>query len=168
MKNKNMKFGNVIILVLSVTIIFIAIGFMYLSIKLNTCSNTKNKYEVKIVKVVKETVISGSNKGVKTDYELADGNKTIKFKFNLKDNKDFISYTVVIKNTGTLPAQIDNIIEKSNYQSDMLDIKYNDVIGDIIEPGDEVELSLSINSPKGSILSKDLDYQATILTSNIK
>lgn len=168
MKNKKVRLESVIILILSITIIFVAIGIMYLSIKLDNCNKTKSRYEVKVVKVVKETVIGGSNNSVKTNYELADKNKTVKFSLNLSDAKDFVSYTVVIKNTGTLPAKIDNILEKTNYQSNLLNIKYNDIIGDIIEPGDEIELSISINSPQPEIYSKDLDYQITILTSNIK
>lgn len=168
MKKKNIRLESVIILVLGIIILFVAIGFMYLSIKLDSCSKTKNRYEVKVVKVIKETSISGGNNSVKADYNLADKNKTVKFAINLANKKDFIAYTLIVKNTGTLPAQIDNIIEKTNYQSNLLSIKYNDVIGDIMEPGDELELNLSISSPQDAILSKNLDYQMTILTSNVK
>ena len=41
MKSKKMKFESVLILILSITILFVAVGFMYLSIKLDNCSKAK-------------------------------------------------------------------------------------------------------------------------------
>ncbi len=164
---EKIKLETTIILVLSITIVFIGIGFIYLSMKLNQAKENKEKYEVNITKIVKGNIINGSNKSIETDSEIIDNKKTAKFKLNLKNVKDSVSYTIVIKNTGTLSAQIDNIIERNNFPKDLVTIKYNDIVGEVIEPGDEIEMDLNVISPNKKILSKDFVYEITILTSNI-
>lgn len=164
---EKIKLETTIILVLSITIVFIGIGFIYLSMKLNQAKETKEKYEVNITKIVKGNIINGSNKSIETDSEIIDNKKTAKFKLNLKNVKDSVSYTIVIKNTGTLSAQIDNIIERNNFPKNLVTIKYNDIVGEVIEPGDEIEMDLNVISPNKKILSKDFIYEITILTSNI-
>ena len=164
---EKIKLETTIILVLSITIVFIGIGFIYLSMKLNQAKENKEKYEVNITKIVKGNIINGSNKSIETDSEIIDNKKTAKFKLNLKNVKDSVSYTIVIKNTGTLSAQIDNIIERNNFPKNLVTIKYNDIVGEVIEPGDEIEMDLNVISPNKKILSKDFVYEITILTSNI-
>lgn len=164
---EKIKLETTIILLLSITIVFVGIGFIYLSMKYNSVKKTKEKYEVNITKIIKGNVINGSNKHITTNSEITDNKKTAKFSLNLKNNKDSVSYIIVIKNTGSLSAQIDNIIERTNYSKDLVTIKYNDIVGEVIEPGDEIELELNVLSPNKNILSKDFIYQITILTSNI-
>ncbi|MBR3049229.1 MAG: hypothetical protein IKG58_01545 [Bacilli bacterium] len=164
---EKIKLETTIILLLSITIVFVGIGFIYLSMRYNSVKKTKEKYEVNITKIIKGNVINGSNKHITTNSEITDNKKTAKFSLNLKNNKDSVSYIIVIKNTGSLSAQIDNIIERTNYSKDLVTIKYNDIVGEVIEPGDEIELELNVLSPNKNILSKDFIYQITILTSNI-
>ena len=165
---KQFSIQTIIIFVLSIAIISMAIGFIVINNKLKTEEKVKEKYEVKINKVIKNNVINGSKKIVNTEYNIIDSNKTVELSMNFKDKNDSISYTVIIKNTGTLPAKIDNVIERTNFDTRLLSIKYNDIIGDVIEPKDEIELNVDINVPNKKIFSKDLIYKLTILTSNIK
>lgn len=165
---KQFSIHIIIIFVLSIAVISMAIGFIVINNKLKTEEKVKERYEVKISKVIKNNVINGSKKIVNTEYNIIDGNKTVELSMNFKDKNDSISYTVIIKNTGTLPAKIDNVIERTNFDTRLLSIKYNDIIGDVIEPKDEIELNVDINVPNKKIFSKDLIYKLTILTSNIK
>ena len=165
---KQFSIHIIIIFVLSIAVISMAIGFIVINNKLKTEEKVKERYEVKISKVIKNNVINGSKKIVNTEYNIIDGNITVELSMNFKDKNDSISYTVIIKNTGTLPAKIDNVIERTNFDTRLLSIKYNDIIGDVIEPKDEIELNVDINVPNKKIFSKDLIYKLTILTSNIK
>ena len=112
---EKIKLETTIILLLSITIVFIGIGFIYLSMKLNQAKENKEKYEVNITKIVKGNIINGSNKSIETDSEIIDNKKTAKFKLNLKNVKDSISYTILIKNTVTLSPQLDNTIYRNNF-----------------------------------------------------
>ena len=165
---KNIKVETIIILVLSITVICMGLGFIVINNKLKEEEKVKEKYEVKITKVIKNNTINGSKKTVDTDYNIIDNNKTVEISMNLKDSNDSISYTAIIKNTGTLPAKIDNIIERNNFDKSLVSIKQSDIIGDTIEPKDEIELNIDITSPNKKLYSKDLIHKVTILTSNIK
>ena len=166
MKKKNLN--NLIISVLSLTIILMGIGFIYLSMKVTSLEKNKSKYEVKILNIEEGTIINGTKKTINNNYNITDNNKTVEFNFKLNDLKDSLSYQIIIKNTGTLPAQIDNIIERTNYDKNYLNIKTNDILGEIIEPNEEIKLDITISTTKKEILSKDVAYKLSILTSNIE
>ncbi|MBE6157310.1 MAG: hypothetical protein E7160_00730 [Firmicutes bacterium] len=166
MKKKNLN--NIIILILSITTILVGISFIYVSMRLTALEKNKPKYEVKILNVEEGTIINGTKKVINNDYNITDNNKTVELNFKLNDQKDSISYKVVIKNTGTLPAQIDNIIERTNYSKSYLNIEYNDILGEVINPNEEINLEISISAPKKEILTKDFTYKLSILTSNIE
>ena len=168
MSMKKRNINNIIISALSITIILMGIGFIYLSMKITSLEKNKSKYEVKIVDIEEGTIINGTKKTIVNNYNITDNNKTVEFNFKLNDLKDSLSYKVIIKNTGTLPAQIDNIIERTNYDKSYLNIKYNDVLGEVIEPKEEISLDISISPMKKEILSKDFIYKISILTSNIE
>ena len=166
MKKKNLN--NIIISALSITIILMGVGFISLSMKIASLEKNKSKYEVKILNVEEGTIINGTTKTIVNNYKITDNNKTVEFNFNLNNMNDSLSYKVVIKNTGTLPAQIDNIIERTSYNKNYLKIKYNDIVGEVIEPNEEINLNITISSPQKEILSKNYLYKITILTSNIE
>ena len=91
------------------------------------------------------------------------GGLELDMSFVLNGGNDELSYIATIKNNGTLPAEIVDVIESPDYREDSfkksispVSISISDIKGKIIPPGDDVELKIvvyytpssSLNSPK--------------------
>ena len=86
---------------------------------------------------------------------------------------DEVSYRITIKNKGTIPAEIINLLEYPDYLNDEataksiypVEVKHNNIVGKVLAPGEETELNVAaIFNYKASPKSVQVPYQITILT----
>lgn len=168
---KKMMVKNLIIVALCLTIIFLSIGFVVISMKLDESKDKITKYNVSIDRIVKGAVIKGGNEVPYSTYEITNGDKTVKFMFQLYSPNDSISYSVFIKNKGDIPSKIDKVTESLNYNKEVLypiEIMYDDIDGEVLEPNSEVELVVTIKYGNGISKYNKIPYEFSILTSGLE
>ena len=168
---KKMMVKNLIIVALCLTIIFLSIGFSVISMKLSEKNSKVSKYDVSIDRVVLGTVMNGGSIKPSSTYEILNGNKTLRFMFQLYSPKDSISYSVFLKNKGDISARIDKIIESLNYNKGELypiEIIYDDISGEVLEPGDEIKIGLNISYGNGLSKYNKFPYEFSILSSSLE
>lgn len=168
---KKMMVKNLIIVALCLTIIFLSIGFSIISMKLDEKNDKISKYDVSIEKVVLGPVIGGGRVIPSSTYEVFNGNKTVRFMFQLYSPKDSISYSVFIKNKGDITAKIDKVVESLNYNKEDLypiEIVYDDISGEVLEPGDEIKIVLNIKYGNGLSKYNKIPYEFSVLSSSFE
>lgn len=168
---KKMMVKNLIIVALCLTIIFLSIGFGVISMKLDESKDKVSKYDVSVDRVVLGTITKGGNIEPSSTYEIINGDKTVKFMFQLYNPNDGISYSVFIKNKGDISAKIDKVIESLNYNKDELfpiEIGYDNIDGEILEPNSEVELIITIKYGDGLSKYNKIPYEISILASALE
>ncbi len=100
------KNRNIIIGILLIAILLMAVAYSALAtqLKLNGTAEIISEWNVKITSVTAQYVSQGCNAG---NPEFTD--TTITFNAELVKPGDYITYLVMIENTGTLDATLDNI-----------------------------------------------------------
>ena len=107
--------------------------------------------------------------------KIKNDKKTIDFNFIMYTPQDELSYTITIKNTGTLNAKIEDIITYPNYLEDTtlqasispITITHNDLDGKTLEPEDELEIKLVVSYNIGNNVGQaSIPYQMTILATS--
>lgn len=174
---KMINIRNFIIIVLCITIVCMGVGFAYLSMKLRKCSVADKSYNVSIIKVNNGTSIKGGTTAPSGTSSIINGNKTVNFLFTMRNPKDALNYHIIIKNNGTIAAQIDNIIETPDYINDTtmsskispVKIEHNNIVGRVIKPEEEIDLTVkAIYGQTPTPTTKSINYQISILTSEVK
>ena len=88
-----------------------------------------------------------------------------------------ITKKVTVKNTGTIPAEIINLIESPDYLNNTtlaktifpVRLTHNDIVGKVLEPGEELTLSVSaIFDYKAESETKKISYQITLITASVQ
>ncbi len=173
---KTVNIRNIIIVMLCITIIFMGIGFAYLSVILTEKNNEKPILDVSIVRIEEETPIKGGLVAPVGVRELKNDKKTINFNFIMYTPQDELAYKIVVKNTGTLPAKIEDVLTYPNYLEDEkarqmiqpISINHNDISDKIIEPEEELEIKLvtSYANTGQNVGQVSINYQMTILATS--
>lgn len=163
---KKLRTKNIIITVLCITIILMGIGFCFVSMSLKEYTS-KKCFDVSIRNVIKGTTTKGGTIEPKSYYKLLDNNKTVRFSFNLTNKNDSTNYKIVIKNKGNIDAKIDNIIFSNNDKNSNIEIKNNNLKGEILKPGDEEELNIEI-SAKQKLKNEEFNLGISVLSSSVK
>ena len=173
---KTVNIRNLIIIMLCITIIFMGIGFAYLSVILENKNNEKPVFDVSITRVTADTPIKGGLIAPSATKELINDKKTVNFNFTLYTPQDELAYTITVKNTGTLPAKIEDIITYPNYLNDEavkasiypVTITHNDLDGKVLEPEDELEIKVvvSYTATGANVGQVTIPYQMTVLATS--
>lgn len=170
---KIINIKNSIISILAITIIFLGIGFMVLSLELKREKNEINKFDVSFTSIKKISSVKGGKISPKGKTKVINHGKEIKMNFTLNAVHDELSYLATIKNNGTLPAEIIGIMESPNYSSNEfktlispVSITLSDVEGKIIPAGEEIELKVTVyyNPTKEKVENKNLNYKIGLIT----
>lgn len=164
---------NLIIIVLCATIVCMGVGFAYLSMRLENYNITTKSYDVGITKVTNGTSTKGGATSPTGTSSIINGDKTVNFSFSLTNPKDSLSYNIIIKNNGNIPARIDNILENPDINNltvassiAPIKIEHNNIVGRVIKANEELTLTISVSytntlTPE----AKNINYQISILTS---
>lgn len=175
MKNKiNIK--NIIIIALSIATVMLGIGFMFLSVKLENKNNEKPTLKVEFTEIKAETPVKGGVVPPSEKKEIINEGMTAKFNFTLNTPQDELAYTIKIKNTGTVPAKIVNILSEPDYISNEAIknsispavVKLTPITKNKLKPGEEEIIKLIVSYGNGNeIKQKNIPYQITILATTI-
>ena len=175
MKNKiNIK--NIIIISLLFAVIVLVFGFIFLSVKLENKNNEEQKLKVEFTEIKSETPVKGGVVSPSETQEFINEGMTAKFNFTLSTPQDEIAYTITIKNTGTMPAKIVNILSEPDYinnniaKESILPIVVNmtPITKNKLNPGEEQEIKLIVSYGNDvEIKQKNIPYQITILATTI-
>lgn len=167
---------NSIIIFLCLTIIFMGIGFMVLSVKLDQVSTEVHSFDVSFESIRKSSSVKGSDKEPFGSSEIALSGKQIDMYFSLNATHDELVYLATIKNNGTIPAKIVGFIESPNYSMDdfheMIDpvsITLSDIIGKTINPNEEIPLKITVyyNPSSKKVATKKFYYSIGLLTESV-
>lgn len=168
---KMINIRNSIIVILCITIICMSIGFILLSVKLKSKSNNQT-YKVVFSEIKKSSSIKGSSNEPTSTAKIINNSSEIAMNFNLYSIHDEIIYNATIKNEGTIPVEIIDIMESPNYKLDKyknlispITITLTDVKGKIIKPNDTLNLKIIVYYNPGNTNSfKSLDYKIGLIT----
>ena len=170
---KMISFRNCLIAILCVTIIFLSIGFVVLSIKLKDVSDESSIYDVSFVDVEKKSSVKGSSIEPTSNATIDSSKKEIVFNFDLNADNDEVVYVANIRNNGTVSAKIVDILGSPDYTSEPykssispVTITGSDLKDKIVEPGKEVELRLTVsyNSKTNSNAKRKFEYRVGLIT----
>lgn len=172
---KMINIRNSVIIILCVTIVCMGIGFIVLSMKLEDMKNEVGKFDVSFRKVTKDSSTKGGNINPVGDVKIAAEGKELDMNFLLNTAHDELSYSVIVKNEGTLDAVIVDLIESPDYGNskfnsmiDPVSITYNDIIGKELKPGEEVVLKITVFYNPSTITGKrSFDYKLGLVTKSI-
>lgn len=168
---------NLIIIMLSITIIFMGMGFIFLTIKLKSNEDLDAYYDVSIMKVTQTTPIQGGTTPPTSISKITNDGKTVDFTFNLNYPHDEISYTILIKNNGTIPAKIVKLLAVPDYLNNEkekraiapITITHSDLSNKVLKPKEEIEIKLVATYKISNVIKENsIPYQITIITSAIK
>ena len=175
MKNK-LNIKNIIIIALTIAIVILGIGFMFLSVKLDSKNNEKPVLKVEFTEIKSETPVKGGLVSPSEKKEFINEGMTAKLNFTLNTPQDELSYTIKIKNTGTLPAKIINILSEPDYINNETVkknispavIKLTPITKNKLKPGEEEIIKLIVSYEKGNEVRQiNIPYQLTILATTI-
>ena len=164
---------NIIIIILCITLIFMGVGFTYLSLKLKEKSNEKSSFDISFTKVQNNNSVKGGNISPTGTTTLTNQGKTLNMELKMNAPYDELAYTLTIKNKGTIPAEIIDIVESTNYselskQNPTLypvTITYNDIIGTILEPKESINLKVTaIYNKTTNSGTKKISYKLNIIS----
>lgn len=162
---------NSIIVILCITIICLGIGFIVLSVKLNTYKERKDNYNVSFIEVSPLTTISGGKTPPTCTTEVSKDGQLINMNFTLNNARDELVYTATIQNNGTLPVVIVDVLESPEYSTNYKDtitpvtITKSDVSGKVLAPGDATDLKIDVTYNYSTIKgTKKINYKLGLLT----
>ena len=148
---KKINIRNSLIIILSVTIVLLAVGFIAVSVKYNNLKTRDNTFNVDFVKVKKVTSSKGSNKEPKGVLGITKNSKIIDMSFELFSPKDELVYDIYVKNTGTNEIEIvellmsPDFVKNNKQQIAPIEITLTDISGKILEPNEETTVRLKVS-----------------------
>lgn len=170
---KLINIRNLIIVILCLTIISLGIGFAFLSIELEKRSDKNLIFDVSITSVRQNTSIMGGTISPTATHTITDNKKTISTQMSLYAPYDEVSYTITIENTGTIPAEISDIIETPNYLKDSVamndiypvEVNHIDIVGKVLEPGESIDLTIAATYKQAATITpKTFNYQLSVIS----
>lgn len=173
---KMIHIRNSVIIVLCIAIICLGIGFMVLATHLKEVSNEEHSFSVIFTDIEKISSAKGSTKEPRSSVEITPNGSRLKFHFTLEAIHDEIVYKATIKNNGTLPAEITDVIESPNYKNAEMQniikpvsITLSDIKGKIIPAGSETTIKLNVyyNPTEQEVKTKDFDYDLSFTAKSV-
>lgn len=163
---------NSVIIILCITIICMGIGFIIISMKLEEEKNEIRSFDVSFKNVNKDSSTKGGNINPSGDVKIEALGKELDMDFVLNSAHDELSYSVTIKNEGTLEAEIVDLMESPNYKDtkfnsliDPVTITYNDIIGRKLKAGEEITLKITVFYNPSTITGvRKFNYKLGLIT----
>lgn len=170
---KRISIRNLIIVLLCVTIICMSLGFSITASKLEKLKNKREIFNVEFVQVIEETSVKGGLTLPTGRNKITNNGQTLNLAFNLYSPADELSYKVIIKNKGTLNAEIVDIIKSPDYVNDSkyknliypVVVTTTDISGTKLASGEEKEIKITVTYKEtANITNKNISYQLSLLT----
>ena len=173
---KMIHIRNGVIITLCIAIICLGIGFMVLSTHLKEVSNEEHSFRVIFTDIEKVSSVKGSSKEPRSSVEITPNGSRLKFHFTLEAIHDEIVYKATIKNTGTLAAEITDVIESPDYNLTKMEdiikpvtLTVSSIKGKTIPAGGETTVNISAYySPTDKeVKQKDFSYDLSFTTKSV-
>ena len=171
MKKINIK--KCLITILIITIIVLTIGFITITVKYTSNAKKEIKYNIEFTKIKKISSSKGSSKEPLSKIEITKNGKILDMSFNLYSPKDEIVYEITLKNTGTVSAEITELLMSPNYVEDNKSFIYpikmslTDISGKDLEPGEDAVVKIKLlYDTTDKIEAKTIKGKLGIITSN--
>lgn len=170
---KMINIRNTIIIVLCITIVLMAIGFIAISVKLKTYRDKEESFNVVFYDVSKQNVAKGSAKTPVSDATIDSSGKILNMNFSLFATHDEVTYSIIIKNRGTLPAKIIKVHKNPDYGMETyknliypVSITTSDIEGKTLSPGEEIEYKVNVyyNPSTNKVVNKNFNYNLALIT----
>lgn len=170
---KMIHIRNSVIIMLCVTIICMGFGFIVLSVRYKAETEKLSSYNVSFSDVRKSSSVRGSDIEPYGNIDITSNGLELDMSFVLNSSYDELSYIVTIRNSGTMPAEIVDIMASPNYQTDYykklispVSISISDVKGKIIPAGDDIDFKVVVyyNPSSTSNVKKIVPLKLGLLT----
>lgn len=169
---KMISIRNGVIIVLCITIICMGIGFIVLSMELEKMKNAVNSFDVSFKSYSKVSSTKGGLFNPEGNLNIVKDGKELEMEFILNTAHDELVYDVVIKNNGTIAAEIVDLLASPDYSNyrfntliDPVSIEMNDLIGRVLEPGEEVDLKIALYYNPSKLTGKrSFNYKLGLIT----
>lgn len=169
MKRKQLNIRNSVIVILCITIITLSVGFIVLSIEIERKKN--QVFDISFTNIEKLSSIKGGIGEPTGNIEIDKEGKLLNMRFSLANVHDEMVFKATIKNIGTIPARIIDIIETPEYSRSLsnnirpISISYTDIEGKILDVGEETDIKISVvYNPSDKVGVHDLNLKLGLLT----
>ena len=149
--NNFIRIKNIVIVMLCITVIAMATGYIILSLKLESVRNETSTFKVSFSNIKKVSSIKGGTKEPLGELSIDSTGKIISMNFILYNNHDEIDYEITVKNEGNMNASLMDLILTPDFEDTSIMKLYHPVSltvskigGRILEPGEEATIQLSI------------------------
>ena len=166
---KQINIRNSVIAILCITIIFLAIGFIVLSIELE--NKNSQKFDISFINIEKVSSLKGGALEPVGDLKIESNGKVLDMNFTLNSVHDELIYKATIKNKGTMPASITKLIETPEYSDRFsksirpITISYTDIEGKILDAGETTEIKILVDYQPDDINKKhDISLKLGIIS----
>ncbi len=170
---KMLYIRNNIIIILCVTIVLMAIGFVALSVRLKAYQEKEESFNVVFYDVSKQSSIKGSSKAPIGETSIDSSGKVLNMNFSMFAAHDELTYVTTIRNKGTLPAKIIKVLKNPDYSIETyknlihpVSITTSDIDGRTLLPGEELEYKITIyyNPSVNKNTTKNFSYNLALIT----
>ncbi len=170
---KMINIRNNIIIVLCITIVLMAIGFVAISMRLKSYQDKEESFNVVFYEASRQNTTKGSNKSPVGDVSIDSSGKILNMNFSLFAAHDELTYSVIVKNKGTLPAKIIKVHKNPDYDIETykkliypVTITTSDIEGKTLLPGEELEYKIIVyyNPSINSNVTKNFSYNIALIT----
>lgn len=170
---KKINLRKSIIVILSVTIVLLTIGFITISVKYHGLKEKETSFNVEFTKIKKVSSSKGSNKEPSGSIDIKNNSKELDLSFNLYHPKDEMLYEITLKNTGTINVEIIDLLMSPDYVKgnknliSPVKMTLTDISGKILEPGEESVIKLNVvYSDTKNIEQKNIKGKIGIIASH--
>lgn len=168
---KMINIRNSVIIILCITIICMAIGFIVISVDYTKKTNEDLTYDVTFTNTKKSSSIKGGTTEPKGKVKISDNEREVEMQITMNSPHDELSYLVTIENKGTVPVEILDIMESPDYNLNSLKdlispvtITLSDIKGKIIPPHETLNLKIVFYYNSGNKGPKTFDYKIGLIT----
>ena len=154
-----------------------AIGFSILSIKLDNLKKKEEKFLVVFTKVQEDTSVKGGSKTPVGENNITNKGQTVNMKFTMYSPQDELAYNLIVRNKGTLDAEIIDLVAVPDYVNDSDDknkiypvtVTTTDIKGKVLSPGEETIIKVVVTyNPSLKPSTKKIPYQLSLLTKSVE
>ena len=176
--NKFIRIKNIVIVMLCVTVIAMAAGYIVLSLKLENLSVVQSQYDVSFTNIKKVTSIKGGTKEPVGELKIDATGKIIDMSLLLYSPHDEIDYEITIKNQGNMEASIMDILCSPEFDDPNImklyspvSINISSMAGRVLEAGEEATFKVSVfynssNNP-AELTTKKINAKLGLLSESV-
>ena len=128
-----------------------AFGFIVVSMELKKEKDQVSTFQVAFTNVKKASSVKGSTIEPIGESFIDENGRELHLKFELNAAHDELIYVATIRNTGTLPAKIIDLMQSPNYEKETFSkmispvtIQLSDYKNKILQPGEEYDLKIVV------------------------